>query len=292
MKLAALIKSMRPRQWTKNLLVFTPLIFSRELAHMDMLGRAAIVFALFCLLSGAVYLLNDVVDVERDRLHAKKCLRPLARGDISKQTAVTMSILIGMASLGIAAAVSWQVLAISVAYAALQVGYTLRLKHEVLLDAFAISGGFVLRAAAGAVAVGASISPWLYSSVSLLALFLAFGKRRHELLMLDEEAFAHRPALALYNAPLLDALLSSVTAATIVTYSLYSISSETAQAAPSLMFTVPFVAFGVFRCLYLIYSRNLGGNPEEILLTDVPIMVDIALWLAVSLAVLYVLPLS
>lgn len=288
MRLAsAIFFSMRPRQWTKNLLVFAPLVFSHELVDESMIVAASIVFAAFCLLAGSVYVLNDVLDAERDRMHAKKCERPIARGDVSKRAALLASGAIGTLAVCIAYIADPVVGILALGYVLLQIAYTLRIKHEVILDAFAISAGFVLRVAAGAAAVGAEFSPWLYSAVSLLALFLAFGKRRHELLLLDVEAFAHRPALKAYSAPLLDALLSSVTAATIVTYAMYSFSSETAQAAPALIFTVPFVAYGVFRYLFLIYSRNLGGNPEEILLTDVPIITSVILWLGTVVFALY-----
>jgi len=284
----ALIISMRPKQWTKNLVVFAPLIFSHELAEPGRFLAAAAAFASLCLVSGAVYLLNDVIDAERDRVHAKKCRRPIARGDLSEAAALSSGAVAAVGGLAIAFVVAPEVFASVLAYLALQVAYTLWLKHWVLLDAFSISGGFVLRATAGAYAVGTSLSPWLYAAVSLLALFLAFGKRRHELLLLDTEAVAHRPALEQYSPQLLDALLSSVTAATVVTYSMYSFSSQTAQAAPGLMYTVPFVMFGLFRYLYLIYSRNMGGNPEEILLTDWPLIAAILLWLAASVAALYV----
>lgn len=283
----AILVSMRPKQWTKNLLVFAPLIFSHELVEVPMLVQAALTFVAFCLASGAVYLVNDVLDAERDRLHAKKCTRPVARGDISERAAFTAAVLAALAALVLVYGVGLPVLLATLGYLALQVVYTLRLKHEVLLDAFSISAGFVLRALAGALAVGSALSPWLYSAVSLLALFLAFGKRRHELLLLDSEALAHRPSLKSYSERLLDALLSSVTAATIVTYAVYSFSSETAQLAPRLIYTVPFVAFGMFRYLYLIYNENLGGNPEEILLSDAPLIIAIVLWLATAVIALY-----
>ncbi len=278
---------MRPRQWTKNLLVFVPLIFAHELADQRMLLLACGTFIVFCLLSGSAYLLNDVLDVERDRRHARKRLRPIAKGDVSAPTALMASGVAGITALGVTYFMTREAAAPVLAYMVLQIAYMLLLKHVAILDAFAVSAGFVLRVAAGSAAIGAEFSSWLYSAVSLLALFLAFGKRRHELLLLEAEASAHRPALQSYSAPLLDALLASVTGATIVTYAIYASLSETAQTAPTLIYTVPFVAYGVFRYLFLIYDRNLGGNPEEILLTDMPIIASVVLWAAAVVCILY-----
>jgi len=254
-----------------------------------MLLSVSITFVAFCLLSGSVYLVNDIVDLERDKAHAKKCKRPIACGAVSPSHAGILAAMILVLALAASAWVNLGVLAAAVAYVLLQVLYTFWLKHQVLLDVFAIAAGFVLRTLAGALAIGLALSPWLYAAVTLLALFLGFGKRRHELLLLDEEAFSHRPALKHYSAPLLDALLSSVTAATIVTYAIYSFSSETAQESVGLFLTVPFVMYGLFRYLYLIYARNLGGNPEEILLTDAPLITAIVLWLGMVVVSLYVL---
>ena len=285
----ALLISMRPKQWTKNLLVFAPLIFAGELLVAQAVLRSIAAFVVFCAVSGATYIANDIHDLERDKVHAKKCKRPIASGALSVSTAGWTAGALVVASLAAAAALGVEFLAVTVAYLVLQIAYSWWLKNEVVLDVMAIAAGFVLRAVAGAAVAGVAISFWLYGAVSLLALFLGFAKRRHELLMLDEEAMSHRPSLEHYGPEFLDALLSSVTAATIVTYAIYTFFSDTAILHPKLFLTVPFVLYGLFRYLYLIYQRNIGGNPEEVLLTDVPLIITIVLWLATSAAALYVL---
>ncbi len=282
----ALVRSMRPKQWTKNLIVFAPLIFSGRLGEPEALLAAVLAFVVFCLTAGAVYLVNDVRDIEQDRLHAKKRSRPLAAGALSPAVAIGAAVALLAAALAMAVTLSVTFAVITLGYLALQSAYTFYLKHAVVLDVMSISAGFVLRAAAGAAAVEVSASPWLYMCAALLALFLGFGKRRHELLLLDSKAGEHRSVLADYTPQLLDVLLSTVTAATIIAYSLYTFFSPTGEQHDYLMFTIPFVVYGMFRYVFLMYKRNLGGSPEEILLTDVPLIITILGWLVASAAVI------
>ena len=286
--LRLVLVTMRPKQWTKNLILFAPLIFAGDLLRPGDLARVTAAFAIFCLISGAVYIVNDIVDRDRDRAHAKKARRPIARGDLSVTSAALAAALLLVVALAGSIALGRVFTAVAVGYALLQLAYSLFLKHQVILDVMAIAAGFVLRVFAGAVLIGLTGSAWLYVCASLLALFLGFGKRRHELLELGQDALDHRSVLNEYTPALLDALLSSITAATIVTYALYTFSSQTAELAPLMVLTVPFVAYGLFRYLYLVYKRNLGGNPEEILLTDAPLIIDIGLWLLTVLVLLYV----
>jgi 4-hydroxybenzoate polyprenyltransferase len=284
----AVLASMRPRQWTKNLILFAPLIFAAKFTDATAIGRALAGFGLFCLVSGAVYLINDVRDIENDRRHERKRSRPIASGALSARAAVAVAVaLVALALAGsFALSVSFG-LAASV-YLGLQLAYTFFLKDQVILDVMAISAGFVVRAVAGSLAISVVFSPWLLSCAALLALFLALGKRRHELLLLEMGAEQHRRALADYSPQLIDQLTSAITAATIVTYALYTFFSPASQTHQYLMLTVPFVVYGLFRYLYLVHQRNLGGNPEEILLTDMPLIIDIALFLAVAVAAVIV----
>ncbi|MFA5843281.1 MAG: decaprenyl-phosphate phosphoribosyltransferase [Coriobacteriia bacterium] len=281
--IAALFLSTRPRQWTKNLVVFSALIFAGRFTRPDSIARSVLAFAVFCLLSGAIYLINDVHDREQDREHASKRSRPIASGALSARIALGAA-----AGLVLVAAAGSFVLGSSFATVAagfllLHLAYTFFLKSQVILDVMAIAAGFVLRAQAGIVAISASFSLWLLVCAALLALVLSLGKRRHELLLLEERAGDHRVTLQHYTTEFIDQMLSAVTAATIVSYTMYTFFSPTFQRHDYLMLTVPFVVYGLFRYMYLVYERDLGGSPEEILLTDVPLMLDIALWLVASI---------
>lgn len=281
------LKAMRPRQWTKNLIVFAPLIFAGALTNVVQIRAAVAAFIIFCLASGCVYLVNDLRDLERDRLHEKKRLRPLASGELAPWVAVVSAVVSLGAAMTAGVMLSSQFAQVLGVYMVLQLAYTFGLKHMVILDVMLIAAGFVVRAAAGAVAVGVTASPWLYMCAALLALFLGFGKRRHELLILQEGARDHRAVLEDYSPELLDVLLSTVAAATVIAYSLYTFFSATAEHNNYLMLTVPFVLYGLFRYVFLMYSRNMGGSPEEILLTDVPLIVTILLWLGTAGFVIY-----
>lgn len=283
----SVVISMRPKQWTKNLIVLAPVIFSGRLGDPVALGAALLAFVAFCLLSGAVYLVNDVRDFERDRLHARKRSRPIASGVLAPGLAIGAAALAMTVALAVSLLLTTQFVIVAISFVALQVAYTFGLKHAVILDVMIISAGFVLRIAAGTAAIEVPASPWLYMCAALLALFLGLGKRRHELLLLEEQAGDHRAVLDDYSPQLLDALLATVTAATIVTYSLYTFFSPSAEQHNLLMLTIPFVVYGVFRYLYLMYKLNLGGSPEEILLTDAPLITTILGWLVASGAVIY-----
>jgi len=283
----ALLVTMRPKQWTKNLIIFAPLIFAGEITFAPSDLRTVAAFVVFCLISSAVYIANDLADVELDRAHETKRTRPLAAGQLDPRTAVAALAALLVTALGGAFGLGVLFGLVSAGYLLLQALYTFWLKHEVILDVMSIAAGFVIRAFAGAVVIGVTGSPWLYTCAALLALFLGLAKRRHELVLLEDDACNHRPSLEHYSAPLIDAMLSAITSATIVTYALYTFFSDTARENQYLMLTVPFVVYGLFRYLYLVHKKNLGGSPEEILLTDTPLIINIALWLAAVGAVLY-----
>jgi 4-hydroxybenzoate polyprenyltransferase len=288
--LRAIVLSMRPRQWTKNVFVFAPLAFAGDLLDMRRAAFALVAFVLFCMMSGAVYILNDVADIEADRLHSRKRTRPIASGELGIAAAVTSALVVGVAALAGAFAVAPKFAAVMLGYALLQVVYTLLLKKEVIVDAMAISAGFVLRAVGGAYAIGVPASSWLLLCTFLLALFLALGKRRQELLFLEDDADLHRASLKEYTAPFIDSMLSTTAAAAIVAYAMYTVTPTAGDHYRYLMGTVPFVVYGVFRYLFLVHRRGLGGRPEEILLSDVPLIVDLAMWAIATGVIVYILP--
>ena len=277
---------MRPRQWTKNLIVFAPLLFSLNLGKLGEAVDALLAFVLFCLISGGVYLANDLRDLSRDRLHVGRSRRPLAAGQLSPRLAtVTAVVLIVLGLAGATLLDPWFGL-IAFAYILLQVAYTFGLKHEVVLDVMAIAAGFVLRVIAGAVVVHVSVSPWLLTCAASLALFLGLAKRRQELLASPDD-LGHRPVLVKYTVSFLDQAIGAITAATIAMYSIYTFQSQAGAERPYLMLTIPFVVYGLLRYLYLMHVRELGHSPEEVLLSDVPLIIDLGLWTAVVIAVLY-----
>ena len=290
--LGALVASLRPRQWTKNLLVFAGLIFSRGLHEPVLVARSGLAFALFCLLSGGVYLINDVVDAERDRAHPQKRHRPVASGRLPAGIALVagVGILIGTVAAAFFLSVPFGMVA--AAYAVLLTAYSAGLKHVVIVDTLIIAGGFVLRALAGVIVLGIEPSYWLLLCTILLALFLTFGKRRHELLALEAGATDHRPILSEYTPQLLDQMIAVVTASTLMAYALYTMAPETHArlGTTRLPLTIPFVLYGIFRYLYLLYRRDLGGNPSEHFLTDRALLFAVALWGATVVVVLYVAP--
>jgi 4-hydroxybenzoate polyprenyltransferase len=279
---------MRPRQWAKNLFVFAGLLFGQKL-FTSRAALALAAFAIFCALSGAMYLLNDVADRDKDRLHPRKRERPIASGRLSVSTAIAAAVALLVVGLGAGVAISWPFAAVAAAYAVLLTSYSIRLKHVVIVDVLVVAIGFVLRAAAGAVAIDVEISGWLLICTILLALFLALGKRRHEYLALGAEADRHRPILAEYSAGLLDQMIAVVTASTVTAYALYTMSQETVAKFHThlLPATLPFVLYGIFRYLYLLYRRQLGGNPSELFLNDVPLLVNTVLWLLMVLVIVY-----
>ena len=281
-----LLRAGRPRQWTKNLVVFGAVVFSGNFSDPLLMGKTILAFVSLCFLSSAIYIFNDIHDVERDRLHPRKARRPLAAGDLTIIQAWGGAV----ASITIAAALGALVgpgfLLAGAMYAALQGVYAIVLKHIVILDIMTIATGFVIRAVAGVWAIDVPISPWLLVCAALLALFLAAAKRRHELVLLGGESDEHRPVLSDYTEELLDQITATLSAATITAYTLYTFFAHQGE-APWMMLTVPFVVYGVLRYQYLVLSRNQGGSPEEVLLTDKPILLNTAAWLAASVAVLY-----
>ena len=286
----ALVTALRPRQWTKNLLVFAGLIFSQSLHEPALVARSILAFAIFCLLSGGVYLVNDVVDAERDRAHPQKRNRPVASGRLPASVALVagIALLVG-ASIG-ALLLSAPFGAVAVGYAVLLTAYSAGLKHVVIVDGLVIAAGFVLRALGGVLVLDIELSHWLLLCTILLALFLTFGKRRHELIALEAGAADHRPILSEYSPQLLDQMIAVVTASTLMAYALYTMAPETQAklGTTRLPLTIPFVLYGIFRYLYLLYRRDLGGDPSEHLLTDLALLLDVALWGGAVVLILYV----
>jgi len=287
-----LLVSARPAQWTKNLLVFAGLLFGRQLFNASALLAAGAAFVSFCALSASVYLLNDVADRDIDRRHPLKARRPIASGALGVKPALTAACLLGGAGLAGAFALGTRVGFIATAYLALLGLYSGPLKNIVIIDVLTIAIGFVLRAAAGAVAVNVEISHWLLVCTILLALFMALAKRRHELTLLADGASSHRPILGEYSPYLLDQMIAVVTASTLIAYVFYTISPETEQKFGThwLGLTIPFPLYGIFRYLYLMHLRAGGGSPADLLLTDRPLLACVALW-ALSVALLIYKPL-
>jgi 4-hydroxybenzoate polyprenyltransferase len=284
----ALLASLRPRQWVKNLFVFAGVIFSQQLLT-PRVWPALAAFAIFCGLSGAIYLFNDVADVDKDRLHPSKRRRPVASGALPVGAAIGFGVLLLAGCLAAAFRLSPAFGLVALSYGVLLTAYSLWLKHLVILDVLTVSAGFVLRAVAGAVAVDVEISGWLLICTILIALFLALGKRRHEYRSLTGDAASHRPILAEYSEGFLDQMISVVTASTVTTYALYTMSPETVAKFHTrlLPLTLPFVLYGIFRYLYLLYRRDLGGNPSDLLVTDRGLLLDALLWMLATLAIIY-----
>lgn len=283
----ALIRAMRPRQWIKNLLVGAALVFDLRLDDPSQVVKTIAAFICFCLVSGGIYLVNDVLDRESDRIHPVKRTRPIASGLISPAVALSVAGLNFVVGLGIGIIIAPLFALLLLTYMVLMFGYALLLKHVVIIDVFVISAGFVLRAASGAVAIDVPISPWLYVCTVLLALFLGFGKRRAELQLLTHSASEHRRNLDDYTVGFLDQLLIITAAATVMAYSLYTFTASTLPDDHVMMITIPIVLYGLFRYLFLVYSRDDGGAPEQLLLTDVPLLSSVVLWGVTVVAVLY-----
>ncbi|MCX7682523.1 MAG: decaprenyl-phosphate phosphoribosyltransferase [Anaerolineae bacterium] len=284
-----LLKTMRPKQWIKNLVIFAPLVFDVKLLQPRYLIPTVAGFVLLCLISGAVYLINDVADIENDRRHPVKRRRPLASGELSVGVAIAAAALIIVIALAGGFLLHPLFGAILSAYFLLHLAYSLWLKHIVIIDVMAIATGFLLRVAAGVPLVEAErFSPWLYICMMLLALLIGFGKRRHELVLLEENANTHRKSLEEYNVPLLDHVISIVTASTIVSYAFYTFSAPNLPANHTMMLTIPFVLYGIFRYLYLVHVKGMGGAPEEIALSDRPLQISFLLWGLSVVLVLYI----
>ena len=283
-----MLKSLRPEQWTKNLIVFAALIFGQRLFDPAAVGRSLAAFFIFCALSGVVYLLNDVSDREADRLHPLKRRRPIAAGEVTPRTALTTAVILAAAALTGAFVLSVGFGWIAVAYLVLFAAYSRVLKHMVILDVLTIAIGFVLRAAAGAAAITVPMSQWLLVCTILLALFLGLSKRRHELTLLANAATGHRKILEEYNPYLLDQMIGVVTASTLMAYIIYCTSPETVEKfhTSNLVLTTPFPIYGIFRYLYMVHQKGVG-SPSEVLLMDRPLVVCIALWGFAVVAIIY-----
>lgn len=287
--LAGLFATMRPRQWPKNGFVFVPLFFDRKLTDPASVLVTVIAFVLLCLMSSAVYLMNDLADIESDRQHPLKRNRPLPSGRLSPVVARIAVVVFAGLSLVVGYFVSWELFLILLGYLILQIAYTFWLKHVVLWDVLVVAAGFILRIGAGVAVIEVErFSPWLYVFGGFLALFMALGKRRHELVLLGGEAATHRAILDDYNLDLIDRLLGIVTTSAVVSYSLYTFLAEGLPENHLMMLTIPFVLYGIFRYLYLIHVRHEGGAPEEILLRDRPLQVTLFLWALVVVFSLYI----
>ena len=283
------LMSLRPGQWAKNLLVFAGLLFGLRLFDVEAVGRAFAAFGVFCLLSGVVYLINDIADRHTDRQHPLKARRPIASGALPVPAALTSAIVLAAVALAGAFALGPRFFVVAVSYLALLALYSGALKHIVIIDVLTIAIGFVLRAVAGAVAVNVDISHWLLVCTILLALFISLAKRRHELVLLADGAASYRPILDEYTPYLLDQMIAVVTASTLIAYVFYTISPETEQKFNThwLGLTVPFPLYGIFRYLYLVHQREGGGSPADLLLTDRPLLVCVTLWALSVVLIIY-----
>ena len=287
--LLGLLKSMRPRQWAKNVFVFVALFFDRKLADPESVLRTLAAFVLLCLMSSAVYLMNDLADIENDRQHPTKKNRPLAAGQLSPVVAAIAAAVLAVGSLIAGFILSTGLGWVLLLYLLIQISYTFWLKRVVLVDVLIVATGFILRIAAGVAVIEVErFSPWLYVFGGFLALFMVLGKRRHELVLLGENAGSHRAILKEYNLDLVDRLLGLVTTGAVIAYTLYTFLAEGLPANHFMMLTIPFVLYAVFRYLYLIHVRHEGGAPEDIFLRDRPMQISMVLWAIAVFVALYV----
>jgi 4-hydroxybenzoate polyprenyltransferase len=287
--LIALLETMRPRQWTKNLFVFAGVVFAQKLYDESAVIWSVGAFIIFCFLSSAVYIVNDIADAEKDREHPTKRERPIASGRLSVAVALPVALLLAIGSVRLSYALNLHFALYALTYLLLNLLYSFVFKHIVILDVLTVAVFFVLRAAGGAAAINVEISHWLLICTLLLALFIALSKRRHELVLLENNAAAHRASLTEYSPYLLDQMIAVVTASTLMAYVLYTVDDRTIAEFGSnhLMYTIPLVAFGIFRYLYLIHQKGEGGNPDRIVLSDRPFLVNMLLWVAVVALVVY-----
>jgi len=286
--LKALLKTMRPRQWTKNVFIFAALVFDKQFFLVAPFLKTLAGIALFCLISSSVYIFNDLADIEADRQHPKKKSRPIASGELPVKAAWAFGILLVAFTLTAGYFLAPAFAAVMAAYFLIFLFYSKWLKHFPIIDVMTLAAGFVLRVGAGVTLIHVErFSPWLYVVMTLLSLFLGFGKRRAELMLLEGGAGSHRKVLEGYTIPLLDQYIMIVSGTTIVAYSLYTFSAPNVPANHSMMLTIPFVVYAIFRYLYLIHVENQGGAPEDVLVTDRPFQVAMVLWALVVLAVFY-----
>lgn len=286
--LLALLKTMRPKQWTKNVFLLPALVFDRKLFNPHYAGRTLLAFVLFCAISSAVYLVNDLADIEKDRRHPVKRNRPLASGQLAPRVAVIAAIALVAIALPLALLLDRWFAAIAATYLVMMLLYSFWLKNIVIVDVFTVAAGHVLRVAAGVAVVQVErFSPWIYLCMVLAALFIAVSKRRHELVLLTENANAHRAILDEYSLPLLDDMIRLVVACTAMAYSLYTFSAPNLPTNHAMMLTIPFVLYGLFRYMYLVHIKGEGGAPEDLLFDDKPLLLDIVLWGLTVVLLLY-----
>ncbi len=284
-KISAFIKLLRPKQWIKNLFVFAPLIFAKHVFEYSYLTTVVAAFILFCLISSGVYVLNDIIDCEKDRLHPKKKNRPIASGTISKVEGGFLLLVLLPLVLVASFFVDVYFGVVILLYFLNNTFYSFKIKHMVILDVMSIAVGFLLRVIGGALVIRVDISPWILLCTLLLSLFLGFSKRRNELVVMETDAQNHRKILEEYSLEFIDNMLSIITASTVMAYSLYTFSTNNKNY--NMMVTIPFVLYGIFRYQYIIYKKKEGGSPEETVLSDIPLIVSIALWGILSIVILY-----
>ncbi|MEK6636385.1 MAG: decaprenyl-phosphate phosphoribosyltransferase [Planctomycetota bacterium] len=283
--------SMRPEQWIKNFFVFTALLFSKNLLNLSKDIDALVGFIIFCMITGCAYMINDLVDLEKDKLHPTKSQRPIASGRLNKTTAIKITTIICLVSLSFAFYINSFFGIIVLTYFLLNIGYSIYFKNIVIIDVVTIASGFVLRVLGGAVIISVTSSQWLILCTILLSLFLGFSKRRHELVLLEDNATGHRKVLEHYSPYFLDQMISVVTASTVICYALYTMSKDTIEklGTSKLIYTIPFVLYGIFRYLYLVHQKEKGGSPTEIVFTDKPMIVNIILWVIASIVFIYIM---
>jgi 4-hydroxybenzoate polyprenyltransferase len=284
-----ILSSMRIQQWIKNFFIFAALIFSGNLFILKDFLLTTAGFILFSLLASGVYIFNDIIDIEHDRNHPLKSHRPLPSGKLSKSIALISSLVLILLSITVSFILKTQFALILLIYLIINVWYSYHLKNVVILDVMTIAAGFVLRVVSGAVIIDVPTSEWLIICTILLSLFLGFSKRRHELLILENSANSHRSVLQDYSPYFLDQMIGIVTATTVMSYALYTISEETIRkfGTKNLIYTVPFVLYGIFRYLYLVHKKEKGGNPTKLMLTDIPLLLNVILWIIVAIIIIY-----
>ena len=284
-----LLKAMRPRQWTKNLVVFAALVFDRKLGLPEFYLPVLAGFGLLCMLASSIYLINDLADIEQDRIHPTKRNRPIPSGRLPKNIAVVTALALPVIALPLSFLMDFWFGVILSGYWLHNLAYSFKLKHVVIIDVMMIALGFVLRVGSGVVLVDVKrFSPWLYVCVTLGALFIGLGKRRHELALLEDDANSHRAVLDDYNLPLIDWMIATVASSTIVAYSLYTFSAPDLPANHTMMLTIPFVIYGIFRYLFLIHVKGKGGAPDELIYKDGPLFITAVLWAWSAVLILYI----
>ncbi|WP_026882277.1 decaprenyl-phosphate phosphoribosyltransferase [Clostridium akagii] len=279
-----ILKLMRPKQWLKNVFVLAALVFSGKFQNGHILLLNLYVFILFSLISSAVYILNDLVDVEKDKQHPQKKFRPIASGKVSKSQALAFELIIVCIVLFTSYSISLKLLVVLLTYYIMNILYSFKLKNVVIVDVMIITFGFVLRVISGSIVTNVQLSPWLILCTILISLFLALNKRRSEIVTLKDKRGSHRKILEEYSVELIDSMLTIVTPSILITYCLYTFSSTQSR---TMMITIPFVLYGIFRYQYLVSKKNVGGKPEDVFQNDMPFLIDIVLWAVIIIAIIY-----